>query len=281
MLCSHFPDREGLFVMKQSNLILPVLILALALVSPAIAQETREVKKSGSFGPNGRIYVDTYKGSIDILPWDKSEIEIHAVVEADGNDRDSREQVHDTEIRIDLSSISARIKTEYDRARRRHHGFLGLFDGSSDALPFVHYTIRVPKTTRVVIKDYKSKTTIDGLQGDVELDTYKGEVAIGRLSGALDLTTYKGEVRVGFANLAGRSRVETYKGEIELSLPKGKGFDLDANVGRHARLTSDFEQVRDRDADRRRGYEVRTSVNGGGPLLRVKTDRGSVRLTER
>jgi hypothetical protein len=267
--------------MKKSNLMFPILALLLAFIMSASAQETREVNKSGSFGPNGRIYVDTYKGNIDILPWDNPEIQIHAVIEADGSDRDAREQVQDTEIRIDLSSNSARIKTDYDRARRRHHGFLGLFDDNSSNLPFVYYTIKVPKTTRVVIKDYKSKTTIDDLQGDVELDTYKGEVAIGRLSGALDLKTYKGEAKVGFTALTERSRVETYKGEIEITLPRGKGFDLEANIGRHARLTSDFERVRDRDYDRRKGYEMRTSVNGGGPVLRIKTDHGSVRLTER
>ena len=281
MLCSLFPDSEGLLTMKTSNLVFPVLVLALALVSSVFAQDTREVNKTGSFGPNGRIYVDTYKGSIDIIPWDKSEIEIHAVIEADGGDRDAREQVQDTEIRVDLSSNSAHIKTDYDRAKRRHHGFLGFFGESSDALPFVHYTIKVPRTTRVTIKDYKSKTTIDDLQADVDLDTYKGEVAIGRLSGALDLKTYKGEARVGFVNLMERSRVETYKGEIEISIPKGKGFDLEANMGRHAQLTSDFERVRDRDNGRRRGYDMQTSINGGGPLLRIKTDRGEVRLIER
>jgi len=267
--------------MKKSNLTFPVLILVLALVAPAIAQETREVNKSGPFGANGRLYVDTYKGSIDIVPWDKQEIEIHAVIEADGGDRYEREMVQDTEIRIDLTSSSARIRTDYEHAKRRHRGFLGLFGDYSGNLPFVYYTIKLPRTTRVEIKDYKSKTTVDDLQGDVEIDTYKGEVAVSRLSGALDLNTYKGEVRVGFAALTGRSRVETYKGEIEMSLPKGKGFDLEANMGRRAQLTSDFERVRDRDGDRRRGYEMRTSVNGGGPVLRIKSDRGQVRLTER
>ena len=281
MHCFQFQDKRGALPMKKSSLIFLILTFVLALVSGAIAQETREVNKSGSFEPNGRLYVDTYKGSIDILPWDKSEIQIHAVIEADGSDRYSREQVEDTEVRIDLSSTSAHVKTDYDRAKRRHHGFLGLFDGSSYALPFVHYTIKVPRTTRVVIKDYKSKTTIDDLQADVELDTYKGEVGIGRLSGALDLKTYKGEVKVEFADLKGRSRVETYKGEIEMSLPKEKGFDLDANIGRHAQLISDFERVRDREYSRHRGYDMRTSVNGGGPLLRIKTDHGSVRLTGR
>jgi len=271
---------EGWISMNGINRVLSILILALVFVAFTLAQETKEVHKSGSFGPNGRVYVDTYKGSIEILPWDKPEIEIRAIIEADGHDRSSRERVQDTEIRIDLSSSSARIKSDYESAKRSHRGFLGLFSIDSDNLPFVHYTIRVPKATRISIKDYKSKTTIDDLQADVELDTYKGEVAIGRLLGSLDLKTYKGEAKVGFAGLAGRSRFETYRGEIEIALPKGKGFDLEADLGRHANFSSDFERVRDRENDRRRGSEMRTSVNGGGPLLRIKSDRGTVRLLE-
>ena len=265
--------------MKISRIPFAILILTFLTAVLVSAQESREVNKSASFGANGRVYVDTYKGTIHFLPWDKPEIEIHAVIESDGRDRDSREQVRDTEIRIDLSESSAHIKTDYDAARRRHHGFFGLFTDDSNNLPSVYYTIKIPRTTKVVVKDYKSKTTIDDLQADVDLETYKGEVAIGRLTGALALQTYKGEAKIEFANISGRSRVETYKGEIEVRVPRGKGFDLETDMGRHARLNSDVEIVRDRN-DRQRGYEARTSVNGGGPTLYVKTDRGTIRLYE-
>jgi hypothetical protein len=265
--------------MKRPLSVLSFLLIILASVPSLVAQESREVNKSAPLSANGRLSIDTYKGSITILPWDKSEIVIHAIIESDGSDRYERDMVDGTEIRIDLTSSSARIKTDYEHAKRRHRGFLGIFNDDSGNLPFVHYTIKVPRTTHVMIKDYKSKTTIDDLQADVDVETYKGEVAIGRLSGALELQTYKGEAHVGFANLTGRSRVETYKGEIELNLPKGKGFDLDADIGRHARLDSDFERVRDN--DRRRGYDVRQSVNGGGPQLRLKSEHGTIRVRER
>lgn len=266
--------------MKKSRLPLELLLLTLTVLVLSFAQESREVNKSAAFGANGRVYIDTYKGSIDVLSWDKSEIEIHAVIEADGRDRYARDQVRDTEIRIDLSENSARIKTDYEPAKRRHHGFLGLFSENSDDLPMVHYTIKIPRTTKLVVKDYKSRTTIDDLQADVDLDTYKGDVVIGRLSGALDLQTYKGEAKIEFSHLGGKSRVETYKGEIQITLPKGKGFDLETDIGKHARLNSDFETVRDR-GDRRRGYDTRTSVNGGGPVLHIKTDHGTIRLHDR
>ena len=267
--------------MKRNLRFLSVLALLLTFSTClALAQESRDVQKSGAFNQNGRLYVDTYKGTIDILPWDKSEIDIHATIEADGDDRWSREQVQDTEIRIDLSTSTAHVKTDYDRVNRRHHGFLGLFGENSNNLPLVHYTIKVPRTASVVIKDYKSRTTMDGLQADAEIETYKGEVRVGRLSGSLDLKTYKGEARVSFASLGDRSRVETYKGEIQISVPRGKGFDLQADIGRHANLKTDFEKVRDREYDRHRRSDRRSSINGGGPLLRLKSDHGEIRLFE-
>jgi hypothetical protein len=266
--------------MTNSARILSVLILIVLIFAFIQAQDTREVQKSGQFSPNGRVHVDTYKGSIRVETWDKSEIDIRATIEPDGTDRRSRDRVQDTEIRIDLSASSARIRTDYEKAKRHHDGFLGLFEFDSDNLPFVHYTIKLPRTTNVVIKDYKSKTTIDNLQSDIEIDTYKGQVAIAKLSGSLTLDTYKGEARVQFANLGGRSRAQTYKGSLEISLPRGKGFDLEADMGRHADLRSDFEEARYRRDDRHRSSDVRSSVNGGGPLLRIKSDKGTVRLRE-
>ncbi len=190
-----FRHKERKHPMKRSLRVFSVSTLLFFFVCLVVGQETKEVQKSGSFSQNGRLYVDTYKGTVDILPWDKSEINVNATVEADGNGRESRAQVQDTEIRIDLSSNIAHVKTDYDHVTRRHRGFLGLFGVNTDHLPFVHYTIKVPRTTAVVIKDYKSRTTIDGLQADADVDTYKGEIKIERLSGSLDLQTYQGRGR--------------------------------------------------------------------------------------
>ena len=259
-----------------------LLFLVLLFVISVQAQNSREVRKSGEFGQNGRVSIDTYKGSIKVLTWDKSEIEILARIGSDGLDRHSRERVENTEIRIDLSAHSARIKTDYDRVRDRHSGFLGIFVGDeSGNLPLVHYTIKVPKTTNLEIKDYKSRTEVDGLESDVNIETYKGEVEVERLSGSFALETYKGDVKIAFARLSGKSRFETYKGSIEISLPRGKGFELDADIGRHGSFDSDFAFENKRRQDRRTDMEVRSPINGGGPLVRLKTDHGTIRLLER
>ena len=268
--------------MKKATSSFSLLLLVLFFVISVQAQNSKEVRKSGEFGQNGRVSIDTYKGSIKVFTWDKSEIEIVARIEPDGWDRHSRERVEDTDVRIDLSSHSARIKTDYDRVRGRHRGLLGVFIGDNlGNLPLVHYTIKVPKTTNLEIKDYKSRIEVDAFESDVSIDTYKGEVEVGRLSGTLALETYKGDARVAFARLGGRSRFETYKGTIEVSLPRGKGFELDADIGRHGTFDSDFAYERNRRQDRRRDMEVRSAVNGGGPLVQLKTDHGTIWLLEK
>jgi DUF4097 and DUF4098 domain-containing protein YvlB len=139
----------------------------------------------------------------------------------------------------------------------------------------------MPRTARLVNKDYTSKTSVADLRSDAEIETYKGSVEVTNHDGSMTLETYKGEVWVGFANLARKSRFETYKGEIEVKLPKGKGFDVDAEIGRRARFESDFDLAGKYRGSRHRDYDIRSSVNGGGPTLRLKTEKGTVRLVER
>lgn len=266
--------------MRHRSRFFPLLFFISVLGIPLLAQETREVHKSGPFGNDGRLVVETYKGTLEIMTWDKSEIDIVARIESDGSGRRSRDDVQNTEIRVDLSANSARVKTDYDRVRR-HNSFLGFLQFGSDELPLVHYTIKVPAKTSVEVEDYKSTTSIADIQSDVVIDSYKGEVEVSRLSGSVNLKTYKGKAKVDVKYLGGRSRVETYKGEIDFSLPKGSGFELDAEVGRDAHFSSDFELDRDRSRDRRRGYDVRVAVNGGGPVVRLKCSKGKVRLLER
>jgi len=278
---ARFQDL-GRTAMTKGTSSFSLLFLILLFVVAGPAQDSREVRKSGEFAQNGRVSIDTYKGSIKVFTWNKSQIEIVARIESDDSDRHSRERVEDTEIRIDLSSHAARIKTDYERVRNRQSGFLGIIVGvNSDNLPLVHYTIKVPKTTNLEIKDYKSRTEVNDLESDVKIETYKGEVEVGRLSGSLTLETYKGDVRIDFARLNGSSRFETYKGTVEISLPRGKGFELDADIGRHGSFDSDFAFEKNRRQDRRKDMEVRSAVNGGGPLVRLKTDHGTIRLLER
>jgi hypothetical protein len=247
----------------------------------ASSQETREINKTLPLKPDGRIAIDTYKGSVTIGVWDKEEVEIHAKIEADDSwsSKQAEEDVQDTEIRISGSEQEVRIKTDYGRVRRNHDGFFGLF-GTGTSLPLVHYAIKMPRTARLRIKDYKSETRIEDVRSDVEVNTYKGEVTISNCEGSLELETYKGRVAVTLSRLAGSSRIESYKGEITISLRKNTGFELETDFGRHTDFDSEFD-VATRYRDRRgRIADYVGSVNGGGPRLFLKSEKGTFRLRQ-
>lgn len=257
---------------------------ALLLIVPfAYAQDSREITKTVPLKADGEVTIDTYKGSIKITTWDKPQVEIHAVIEADDNfdTKYSEEKVRDTDVRIDATESRVSIKTDYDNIRERHHDFFSWFGDGSGSLPLVHYTISMPATANLSIKDYKSTSSVQNLRAGLEFNTYKGEVEIAGLEGSLKLETYKGEARVEINTVKDRCRVETYKGRVTISLPKGSGFDLDADLGYRTSFSTDFDFEMHERGRHHSNAEYHGPVNGGGPSLALRSTKGDIRLRGR
>lgn len=266
--------------MKPKYLIIVEILCTILLANHlAFSQETKEVRKTVELNKNGEVNIDTYKGSIEIETWDKPQVDIYARVEADGWDRHNKEKVRDTEIRIEDSPDEVRIISDYNELKSHSSWFSGLFDENSGTLPFVHYKISMPTNARLRIKDYKSESKIVNLRSSLRMNTYKGKVVVRNLEGSADLETYKGDVRVDFAQMSADTRFETYKGNIEIALPNKAAFELDADVGRKGSLHSDFETF----VKSKHRYEerYRTTINGGGPLLKISTEKGDIRLEQK
>jgi hypothetical protein len=243
------------------------------------SQTSREVRKTVELKADGKVFIDTYKGSITIETWDKPQVDILARIEADPADRDREENVRETEIRINDSQDRVRIESDYCRLHNHHSSFFGLFGDNSQILPFVHYTISMPRTAQLAIKDYKSDTKISKLQASVDLNTYKGTVNISGFEGSIDLETYKGEATVDIAKLSGSSRIETHKGKIDVTMPHDISFELVTDLGRHANLDSDFDSIVRSKRHSEESY--RATINNGGPRLRINSEKGDIRLKKR
>jgi len=255
---------------------------ALLLAAPGVAHAemaSKEVHRTVALDRDGQVSIETYKGSIQVKAWDRAEAEISARIVADdacGDSKYQAETVKDTEVRISGEGRSLSLRSDYDRIDGFHTWSFWSFGGCS-ARPFVYYTISMPATARLEIKDYKSDISIAGLGADVRLSTYKGDVRLTGLGGALRLDTYKGDARVAFAKMSGNCRFETHKGDIEITLPRDARFAVSADVGHHGRLDSDFA-VTTTMSRRTRDERVEGAVNGGGPELRLATTNGSFRL---
>ena len=243
--------------------------------SAAAGELEKQVNRTVPLAADGRLIVETEKGSLRVSGWDRPEVEIRARIEDQSYFLRDPEAVRETDVKIDASPGSVRVKSDYSRLRGQGWGVLGLFSFVIES-PAVHYTIRMPRTARLKIKDYRSETEVWDLKSDLEMETYRGSVDVRGLEGAVEFKSYRGLARIKMAAPPRNVRLETYRGDITLSLPRESGFQLDSNLGRHAGLYSDFQiptRVGSRWAKAYRG-----AVNGGGPRLFVKSERGTVRL---
>jgi len=268
---------------RSRRFIYPLFLLAVALAiafSAPAAELSKELRKTIPLGPDGRVEIETYKGSVEVAAEERADVVVEARVVPDrgcGDEKAWAEWVDRTEVRVDAGPNSVRVRSDYGALESYQRGFLS----RCTSRPFVEYRIRMPRTASLAIKDYKSKIDVGPLAAPLRLESYKGTMRVHDLAGRLDLETYKGDARVEFARFGGDSHVETYKGGIELYLPKGSAFTLDAVADRRGRIRSDFEPPSRVVSGRRSREQLSGSVNGGGPRLEASTHKGTIRLVAR
>jgi hypothetical protein len=265
--------------MKKILQALCLLAILAAGASLTFGQATKETRKTAPLNQGGEIKIDTFKGSVTVTAWDRQEVEIYAKIEPDGLSADQQKMVQDTEVNIDASADSIRIKSNYDKLQGRSNSSEDS-EGSSFTLPLIHYTLKVPRTAKLTITDHKSKIGVSDLQADVSVNTHKGSVSIARQNGAVNLGTHKGDARVEFLSFNKESRFDTHKGEIEIVIPGRAGFELDTEMGKGANLDSTYDLGALRQKQDRRESQYKGSVNGGGPLLRMNSHKGQIRLRQ-
>lgn len=249
--------------MKTSFKILWILMIATSLfLSQGNCAEKKEIHKSFQLDKNGEVAIDTYKGSINISTWDKSEIDIHVTIEMDQWELNAQRKIDRTEVDFYTSSNSVRMKTDYNSL--------------NGDLPSVHYLIKMPRTANLEVKDYKSTSKINDIEASIKFETYKGDVDIRNFNGSIDLNTYKGDVDVDFTKLAGDCEFETYKGSIDIKLPKKTGFNLEADIPKKGDLYSDFELT----TKNIKKNNYKCAVNSGGPIIKLDTYKGNFKLIE-
>ena len=244
-----------------------VAIFALAL--SAFGADFKDVNRTVALHGNGTVEIETHKGSIRVSVWDRQEVEIQARIEAEPGEIMDRRRFDATEVRIDSSPDAVRMKTYYPD----FNWCCGSDNGNN---PEVRYTVRMPKTAQLTIKDHRSDIEVSGVEGTLNLNTYRGSAHVRGLGGALHLDTYRGDVDVEFSSFAAGGSVKSYRGTVALSMPKSSHFDLDTNLGRHGAVDTDFSVMMR--TVRRSGEAMHGTVNGGGPSLRIETYRGEIRV---
>jgi DUF4097 and DUF4098 domain-containing protein YvlB len=230
------------------------------------AADSKDIHRTFPLDSRGHITIDTYKGSIHVSTWDRNEVDVAVRIEEDGDV--FAQSVKRADVRFDASTIDVRI-TSSDQ--------WFFLDGVA---PLYNYTIRMPRTASLRIKDYKSNTEVSDLTSNLDVNTYEGSVQLKNHSGGLTANTYKGDIRADFAAVTVPIRIETYKGDVELRMPRDSRFDLATDLERRGGdPDNDFARYVRTSNFRDRTH--RSQVNGGGPEVRVRSYKGEFRLRAR
>jgi len=182
------------------------------------AADSKDIHRTFPLDSRGHVTIDTYKGSIRVSTWDRNEIDVAVRIEEDGDV--FAQSVKRADVRFDASPSDVRITSDNQSA-------FFLIDGVA---PLYHYTIHMPRTASLRIKDYKSESEVSDLAGELQVQTYKGSLQLRNHAGGLIANTYKGDIRAEFAAVTASSRIETYKGMVDLRLPRDSRFDLHTNL---------------------------------------------------
>jgi hypothetical protein len=237
------------------------------------AAETKRIHRTFPLPANGRVSLDTFKGTIVVTTWNQPSVDVDARIEAD-EDSSYPEDVQKTDVRMSASGDSLRIESDYSKVPS--HALTNWFDfGAVKILPYVRYTIRMPATARLAVDDHKSTIKVAGLRSDLTIDTHKGQVLVTDYDGAANIETHKGNVRIEYARFSRAGSFETHKGEFDIRLPSTAAFNLEVESHHPNRVDTSFAMAGMLDS---RQYHTR--VNGGGPALHFVTHSGTLRLTK-
>lgn len=263
----------------------------------------------------GRLSVENMNGSVDIVGWDRNEVDITAVKYAS-----TEEALERLKIEVTAPGDFVQIRTVQPSGFR---GGMG-----------ARYTIRVPRKTdfdrivssngRVQVEDvdgYGRIKTSNGsvkairTQGSIEVETSNGSVDLNEHVGPATVQTSNGQVRAenvrgqfaattSNASITARLtdpepgrpvKLSSSNGSINLTLEELRNNDIVASTSNssitvklpgsvgaqvkartsNSSVTTDFDVTARGTLSKNR---LEGAINGGGPLLDLNTSNGSIRI---
>jgi Toastrack DUF4097/LiaI-LiaF-like transmembrane region len=118
-----------------------------------------------------------------------------------------------------------------------------------------------------------------GVDGPFELTTRQKDINIDGFAHSLKITNTNGEIRLR-ASAPPRQAitVDTQRGDIDLTLPEGSNFQMDAS-SQHGDVDSDFSGSELKIVKEGHSPSITGSYGKGGPMIRLATSYGTVHVT--
>jgi hypothetical protein len=216
--------------------------------------------------PAGALNVDAgQNGGIVVEGWDRNEIRVRAIVRGSAREAArARELVSQVQVQAGSGRVYA---TGPENIRR---------EGWS-----VSYRINVPRKNDLDLRASNGGITIVNVTGNMRFDTTNGGVKLQDIGGRVNGETRNGGLNVTLSGDRWDGEgldVETSNGGVTLSLPDNYNAELETRTV-NGGLRIDFPITVQGELTGRKG--LTTTLGSGGPLVRVRTTNGGVKISRR
>ncbi len=126
---------------------------------------------------------------------------------------------------------------------------------------------------RAYVRTSGGSIRIEEMAGEVDADTSGGQIDILKTTGRVTAHTSGGGIHIGEA--ANAVEASTSGGGITVAMRSSSKFDVDAETSGGS-VSSEFEVIGA--VNSARHEHLRGSVNGGGPMLRLRTSGGGIHI---
>ncbi len=220
-------QSEGKLRRTASVILIAALVLA-ASFEGADAYRLIE-HKEWNIAAEGRtaFKVKNVRGAIEVIGWDRGEIEISATIRVRAASKDKAEKIYGKigfEIGQEPGNISVRAHVPGYRK--------DTMSGEGNTTVWVDYSIRVP---------YETDLDIRSVTGDIAVVQVGGRFRVTSEQGAIDMLSRGGEgllktgngdigCELAFLPAGGKLRLKTDNGDLSLGLPDGTSATLKART---------------------------------------------------
>jgi hypothetical protein len=263
------------------------VVLLLSTASMFAAQE--DLRQQAAMASGGSVSIENGVGAVWLEGSDNSEIvvEAHKIFEG-GSDAERERWMRETQVRLDGDEHHRIVRVDYPRDFD-----FGWHWGITRRA--VELRIHVPRQANADLKTDRGRVDVRRIVGKLELSTDRGDVDVNGCDGelrvhgdrgslnvsdtairnGLRVNFDRGDVKIRLTSFVGDSDIDLDRGNLTLALPAKSVFTLDLDRSRRSAFHTDFPVLAHGSFGSNR---LRGDVNGGGPVLRIRGDRGTVSL---
>lgn len=270
-----------------------VTIILSCLLTGATAEDVSHgvnnvIEKTYNVNPGGRLTVNADIGSIDIQTHTQDSVEI-VITKKSKKPSNKRLQkaLDDFKVTFDVTRSDVSITGAFQRGKTywRWHPLFNLRHLD------MHFLVTVPQRYNVDLNTQSGNISTDGLTGAVQAQTGGGHMRFNGINGPISGRSSAGNITL--ANCQGTVDIKTSVGNIHAEVPtqpqhqwtlrtstgnittalnSNVAVEIDART-RVGYLSTDFRVQRNVT-----GSRVLGTINGGGPLLKLRGSVGNIYL---